>query len=620
MSLYSRRKSHKLGNSDTLKDRFIEPATLSPTYAGEGFSGPHKHVYSDKKHTTTSIDRRLHAMLGRLTNGLSPAALNLAMHDWWIHLLIYPGQQMDLVKQAWEKELMFLHYATCQQMDSSVTPCIAPRTSDTRFSTEAWNLWPYNVYSQGFLLVEAWWQEATTSVRGVMHHHRDFLAFITRQLTDMGSPSNFPLSNPEVLRTTIRMHGTNFVLGALYWTEDILRQQLGKRPAGAEKFQVGKDVAITPGKVIYRNSLIELIQYEPQTRDVYAEPILIVPAWIMKYYILDLSSYNSLVSYLIGHGHTVFMISWKNPDARYRDYGMESYMNLGIMDALSAISRIIPNRPIHAAGYCIGGTLLAMASAVLARENKQTLASITIFATQVDFEEAGELLLFIDESQITYLEDIMSEQGYLDSHQMSGAFNLLRSKDLIWSRMVEEYLKGKRQPMFDLMAWNSDSTRLPYRMHSEYLRNFFLNNDLTEGRYQVEGKKIALTDIHAPIFAVSTQKDHIAPWKSVHKIHLFTDTEITFVLTNGGHNAGIVSEPGHKNRSFQIKTTENTDHYLAPEDWQKTVPVQEGSWWPAWNAWLNAHSSEKVTPPPMGALEKGLPVLGDAPGTYVYER
>lgn len=414
--------------------------------------------------------------------------------------------------------------------------------------------------------------------------------------------------------------GTNLVRGAQNFIEDWQNAVSGKKPVGAEAFQVGRNIAVTAGKVIYRNRLIELIQYAPTTEKVRPEPVLIVPAWIMKYYILDLSPQNSLVKYLTDQGFTVFMISWKNPDAEDRDLGMEDYRELGIMAALDAVSTVVPNRPAHTLGYCLGGTLLSIAAAAMARDGDDRIKSVTLLAAQTDFTEAGELTLFVNESQLTFLEDMMWEQGFLDTKQMAGTFQLLRSNDLIWSRMVREYIRGERSPMIDLMAWNADATRMPYRMHSEYLRKLFLDNDLAEGRYQAGGKAVALTDIRAPIFIVGTTSDHVAPWRSVYKIHLLTDTNVTFVLTTGGHNAGIVSDPGRNGRSYQVMTKSSVDHYAEPDVWAATAPRKDGSWWLEWTAWLVDRSSDPSRPPNLGAPDRGYPPVGDAPGLFVMQQ
>ena len=396
----------------------------------------------------------------------------------------------------------------------------------------------------------------------------------------------------------------------------------GKSPPGAEAFRPGESVAVTEGQVVFRNRLIELIQYAPATDQTWAEPVLIVPAWIMKYYILDLSPNNSLVRYLVERGHTVFMISWHNPTAADRDLGMDDYLRLGVLDALKAIETIVPGRKINALGYCLGGTLLSIAAAYLARESRDTLNSVTLLAAQTDFTEAGELTLFIDDSQLDYLEDIMWDQGYLDTRQMAGAFQILRSNDLVWSRLVREYLMGERafRIDFDLMAWNADTTRMPYRMHSEYLRRLFLRNDLFEGRYQVDGRPVVLSDIRAPIFAVSTETDHVAPWHSVYKINLMTDTDVTFLLTSGGHNAGIISEPGHGNRHYRVSHRGAGEPYIDPDTWYPSHPEGQGSWWPVWTDWLESKSTGRTAPPPIGAPQEGYPPLGTAPGQYVLER
>jgi polyhydroxyalkanoate synthase len=372
--------------------------------------------------------------------------------------------------------------------------------------------------------------------------------------------------------------------------------------------------------VIYRNRLIELIQYAPTTDKVRAEPVLVVPAWIMKYYILDLSPGNSLVKYLVDRGHTVFMISWRNPTAADRELGLNDYLQLGVFDSLAAAQAIIPGAKVNAVGYCLGGTLLSTAAASLAPESNHLLNSVTLLAAQTDFTEAGELTLFIDDSQVSYLEDLMWAQGYLDASQMAGTFQFLRSNDLIWSRMVNEYLMGRRSPMTDLMAWNADATRMPYRMHKEYLRRLFLNNDLFEGRFEVDGRPIALSDIRSPIFAVSTERDHVAPWRSVYKINLVADANVTFVLTSGGHNAGIVSEPGHTGRHYRISHRAADDKYIDPETWFAQTKVDQGSWWPAWSSWLERQSGGFRPPPAIGAPDKGYPPLGAAPGQYVLER
>jgi polyhydroxyalkanoate synthase len=433
----------------------------------------------------------------------------------------------------------------------------------------------------------------------------------------MLAPSNFAPTNPEVLQKAFRSGGENFVFGWQNWLSDWMRLLSAGKAASDKDFIVGETVATSPGKVVFRNELIELIQYYPSTGKVHPEPILIVPAWIMKYYILDLSPQNSLVKFLTGEGFTVFMISWRNPGAADREIAFDDYRKLGVEAALATIGDIVPGRQIHALGYCLGGTLLSIAAAAMARDGDTRFKSITLLAAQTDFTEAGELTLFINESQVTFLEDMMWERGVLDTTQMAGAFQLLRSNDLIWSKIAHDYLMGERAPPSDLMAWNVDATRLPYRMHSEYLRKLFLNNDFAEGRYLVEGKPISLSDIHAPMFVVGTTRDHVAPWKSTFKINYQVGAEVTYLLTSGGHNAGIVAPPSEQGHFYQVKTKAANAPYTGPDEWLKAALRVEGSWWPEWTRWLRARSGEPDEPPRMGVGQAEGQILPDAPGDYV---
>jgi polyhydroxyalkanoate synthase len=584
----------------------LEPEYLRDSYGSTAFA--------------EVIDRSLHAAMARFTAGLAPMTLIGAYADWAAHLAAAPGKQMLLTEKAARKWLRLANYAARRALARDGCPaCIEPLPQDKRFTAPEWRRPPYDLYYQSFLLAQQWWHNATTDVRGVLPQHQDMVAFGTRQWLDVFSPSNYLLTNPEVLERTRSELGMNLLRGARHFADDLERVWAGTKRVGAEAFRVGHEVAVTPGKVVYRNTLIELIQYAPATDEVRPEPVLMVPAWIMKYYILDLSPHNSLVRYLTEHGYTVFMISWKNPGPEDRDLAMEDYRRLGVMAALDAVGAIVPERKVHAVGYCIGGTLLAIAAAAMARDGDARLATMTFFVAQTDFTEAGELKLFVNESQLAFLEDVMWSQGFLDSRQMAGTFQLLRSNDLVWSRMVRTYLMGEREPMTDLNAWNADATRMPYRQHSEYLRRLFLDNDLAEGRFPAGGRPVALSDIRTPLFAVGTETDHVAPWRSVYKLHWLTDAEVTFLLTSGGHNAGIVSEPGHARRRYRVATKHHDDRYVDPERWLEIAVSKDGSWWPEWIAWLDSRSGALVAPPQMGAPHAGYAPVADAPGTYVLE-
>ena len=545
------------------------------------------------------------ANLGKISMGVSPAAMGSAYCSWIFQLAQSPGHLLSLI------------YYPILHVDDSIDRLLGDEHigKDIRFCKDDWQAMPWRLYAEYFLQVEAWWQHATTGVPGVSSRVERTISFCARQMIDALSPSNFIMTNPALFNKTIQSNGLNLIQGTEVAFDHLLTRLAGMPPPGAEKFIPGENVAITPGHVVFTNHLIELIQYEPQTKTVFKEPVLILPAWIMKYYILDLSPNNSLVNWLVANGHTVFIISWRNPGEDDRDLCMDDYYRQGAQSAIDAVSSIIPKTDIHLMGYCLGGTLAMIVAAAMARNQDLRLKSLSLLEAQGDFTEAGELMLFISESEISYLENIMWEKGYLDTKQMAGSFQMLRSYDLIWSKMVDDYMAGKQRGMIDLLAWNADATRMPYAMHTEYLEKLFLNNDLAEGHFRVEGELVALKNIQLPIFAISTEHDHVAPWKSVYKIHLMTNTDITFVLTHGGHNAGIINEPDHKGRFYFINEHKKNTPYRGPNQWLKTAEKRDGSWWLAWHDWLVQHSSAKRISPPR--IDASLPA---APGNYVMQK
>jgi polyhydroxyalkanoate synthase subunit PhaC len=588
------------------------------------FGGPQKEqtkpaAVQEQDAEHYQADRALHALFAHLTGGISPVALSLACIDWAAHLAAAPQRRAEIVQEAVNDAWRIFQTASLVH-SSGQKPwsLIEPQPQDRRFEKPEWQDPPFNLLAQAFLLTEQWWQKATTGVRGVAPANEAVVKFSARQLLDMFAPSNFPATNPEVLRKAFQSGGENFVFGWQNWLADLTQLISGTPPENTE-FVVGQTVATSRGKVVYRNKLIELIQYYPSTGYVNPEPILIVPAWIMKYYILDLSPHNSQVKFLIDQGFTVFMISWRNPGAADRDVAFDDYRRLGVDSAVATVGKIMPGRQIHALGYCLGGTLLSIAAASMARDGDHRLKSLTLLAAQTDFTEAGELTLFINESQVAFLEDMMWERGVLDTTQMAGAFQLLRSNDLIWSRVAHDYLMGECAPPSDLMSWNADATRLPYRMHSDYLRKLFLHNDLAEGRYRVDDRPIVLSDIHAPMFVVGTIRDHVAPWRSVYKIHYQVDADVTFLLASGGHNAGIVAPPGEEGHFYQVRNKPEDAPYVGPDEWLKLAPRAEGSWWPEWARWLTARSGPPGEPPRMGIGPSGGQDLPDAPGEYVHQ-
>lgn len=581
-----------------------DPKTAPPE------ADPHRHA---------ALDRGIMASLAQMTAGLSPHAMIDAWADWAMHLSRAPGRQLELMERAQTNWLKLARFGASCLIDQQAEKPFVPGPNDTRWSHAGWQKVPFAFWQQGFLGVQDWWHAATAALPGLRKQNAERTGFMMRQLLDTVSPANFPMGNPEILDKTFRTAGRNLAEGAAHFVDDALHILAREHRPVPDSFALGKRLAATPGAVVYRNDLMELIQYSPTTDSVQAEPVLIIPAWIMKYYILDLSPENSFIRWLVDQGHTVFCISWCNPEADQASLSLEDYRRQGIMQALTVINSILPGRKIHANGYCLGGTLLAIAAATMARDGDDRLASVTLMAAQVDFAEAGELLLFLDESQVAFLEDMMWSQGYLDRPQMSGAFAAIRSEDLIWSRATRRYWLGEPDLPTDISVWVNDTTRMPARMHSEYLRGIFLENRITAGRFAVEGRVIALKDIDVPMFVVGTETDHIAPWKSVYKTALFTDGDLTFVLTKGGHNGGILSEPGHRGRHYRIGHRAAGGHYIGPEAWLDAHDPKPGSWWLEWGDWLAAHSGGMGPPPALGAAKAGLPVLDAAPGSYVLQ-
>ncbi len=560
------------------------------------------------------LDREAAARWGQMAKGLDGRRVALAYLHWWTHLSMAPGKMAQLTALGTRQYLQLARFAGQSLMQKEPDRAIEPEPGDKRFTDPGWRRLPFSFIEQSYLLQRHWWSQATRQVSGLSARNEDLVHFYTRLAFDAVAPYNFPLTNPEVLRTTWESKGANLLRGARKLADDIRREHQGQPPKAMEGFTVGENLAITPGKVVYRNRLIELIQYEPTTARVHPEPVLIIPAWIMKYYILDLAEGKSLVRYLLDQGHTVFIISWKNPDAEDRDLGMDDYYRLGPMAALDKVNEIVPERKVHALGYCVGGTLMAIMAAAMARDGDDRLATLSLLGAQTDFSEPGGLRLFINDSQLSWLNGIMWIKGYLDKRKMAGAFMLLSMNNLLMQTSINQYWLGKDLPSIDLMAWNADATRLPYRMHTEYLNRLYLHNQLAAGQYEVEGEPVAIRDIDIPIFSVATEKDHIAPWRSVYKIELLSEPpELTFLLTSAGHNGGIVSPPGHPRRHYRMTTRGRRKPFLSADEWYEQAEPVQGSWWPAWQSWLKSYSANKVAAPAMGEA------LTEAPGTYVLQ-
>lgn len=557
----------------------------------------------------SEFDHWLRGVFGLAMGGQSPLTVLQAWEDWAVHFGLARDRQIEL----WR------HGADALMKLWSGAPARVADPSDRRFRDPTWSQPPFNWLVQTQLAAEEAWRIATRDLPGVADEHMKRVEFMGQFMLNALAPLNFPWTNPTVIEAARATAGRNFLAGAGLFAEDFKRALFKEKPKGLEQFKVGKTVAISKGEVILRNELVELIQYAPSTAKVRSEPILLVPAWIMKYYVLDLTPPNSLVRYLVDRGFTVFILSWKNPGSDLRDIAFEDYRRKGVMSAIDAIGKVLPQAKIHGVGYCLGGTVMGIAAAAMCRDGDDRLASLSLIAAQTDFKEVGELMLFIDENQFSLLKDIMGVGGYLDTRPMAAAFYVLRAREMLFAQFVDRYLLGQSHTPSDLDAWLADPARMPARMHSEYLR-LFLEDSFAHGTYLADGRPVAPTDTRLPAFVLGAEQDHIAPWRSVYKIGLANAAATTFVLTGGGHNTGVVSAPG-KDGAYYWRGAEPTiGGSPDPEAWLARAHKQAGSWWPEWADWLERHSSaDTVDPPPMGNPQAGLAPLTPAPGSYVLE-
>ena len=547
----------------------------------------------------------------------SPLAIGAAFFEMTARMMADPSRLVQAQLSLWN-DYMTLWQRTAQRfLGGEAQPLIEPVPGDRRFRDAAWDdntLFDY--IKQSYLLTARWVQNTVREVEGIDERTARKVDFYTRQFVDALAPSNFLMTNPEALRTTIESRGENLLNGLKNLLGDLERGKgrLAIRMTDMAAFRIGENIAVTPGKVVYQNDLIQLLQYEPTTDTVKRRPLLIMPPWINKFYILDLRPDNSFIRWAVGQGHTVFVISWVNPDQRLAAMGFADYMREGPLAALDAIEQATGEREVNAIGYCLGGTLLACTLAYMAAKRDSRIKSATFFVTMVDFAEAGELSVFIDEEQLSALEGRMNARGYLEGRDMATTFNMLRANDLIWSFVVNNYLLGKSPFPFDLLYWNADSTRMPAAMHSFYLRNMYQENLLARpGGITLDGVPIDLGKIRTPAFVLSTREDHIAPWRSTYAATRLYKGPVKFVLSASGHIAGVVNPPGGKYGYWDGDKNPPT-----AEEWLAAATQRAGSWWPSWQRWISRHAGGAV--PARRPGDGKLAPIEDAPGSYVKVR
>jgi polyhydroxyalkanoate synthase len=544
-----------------------------------------------------------------------PLHIGDAFLEMTARMLSDPAKLVEANLVLWQDYMTLWQNTARRLLGEASEPVAKPEASDRRFKDEMWqDSEVFDFIKQSYLLSARWVQGLVKTVDGLDDHTAQKLDFYTRQFVDALAPSNFVLTNPEVLRATIESGGENLVKGLGNLLDDLERGKgrFSIRMTDDDAFRVGDNIAVTPGKVVFQNALMQLLQYTPSTATVHEVPLLIVPPWINKYYILDLRPKNSFIKWAVDQGHTVFVVSWVNPGEELAAKGFADYMRDGPLAALDAIFAATGSREVNAIGYCLGGTLMASTLAVMDAKGDARIRSATLFTTMTDFHEPGELGVFIDEEQLTALEQRMSEHGYLDGRDLAMTFNMLRANDLIWSFVVNNYLLGKEPFPFDLLYWNSDSTRMPAAMHSFYLRRMYQENRLVvPGGIELDGIAVDLGRIKTPLYMLSTREDHIAPWKSTYALTQLVSGPVKFVLAASGHIAGVVNPPA----AAKYCHWTNTRKPKSPDAWLNGAKQVEGSWWPDWSKWVAKFAGGQVPARLPGA--GALPVLEDAPGTYV---
>ena len=546
---------------------------------------------------------------------LDPLNIGGAFMEMTTRMMADPAKLMQAQMNLWQDYMTLWQSTTRRMLGDSAEPAVTPDQGDRRFLDPAWDENQlFDFIKQSYLLTARWLQTTVEDVEGMDGETAKKVDFYTRQFVDAMAPSNFIMTNPEVLRATLESGGDNLVKGLQNLLRDLERGdgRLDIKMTDYDAFELGRNIAVTPGKVVYQNDLMQLIQYEPTTEKVHKRPLLIIPPWINKFYILDLREKNSFIKWAVGQGLTVFVISWVNPDETLAGKSFEDYMLEGPLAALDAIEKASGEKDANVIGYCLGGTLLSCTLAYMTAKRDNRFKSATFLATMTDFTEAGELGVFIDEEQLAALEEQMTEKGYLEGAHMATTFNMLRANDLIWSFVVSNYLLGKDPFPFDLLYWNSDSTRMPAAMHSFYLRKMYQENLLARpGGITLKGEPIDLSTIKTPTFMLSTREDHIAPWKSTYAATQMFSGPVNFVLAASGHIAGVVNPPAGNKYSHWTNSKMPKD----PEAWFEGAEEHPGSWWPEWYKWVSKKSGAKIAARVPG--DGDLPVIEDGPGSYV---